>query len=63
MTPSDCPLMPCEVSTLHRGAVRGARFVAYDSVADYIRRSSQAAGQPATAVPTQAQLPIAFFSE
>jgi hypothetical protein len=39
------------VSVRQRNALRGVRLVVYDSVADYIRRSSMGAGPPVNCEP------------
>lgn len=48
------------VAVRQRGALRGVRLVAYDSVIGYIQRAARIATAPVKSVPMAAQLPIAF---
>lgn len=48
------------IAVRQRGALRGVRLVVYDSVADYIRRSAQAAVQPAKPASIATQLAISL---
>jgi hypothetical protein len=48
------------VAVRQRGALRGVRLVAYDSVADYIRRSAQAVTSKEKPALALTQLPITF---
>jgi len=48
------------IAVRQRGALRGVRLVVYDSVVDYIRRSAQAALQPAKPTSIATQLAISL---